>query len=73
MFNPLFPVIHESTFQPNGGNALLVLSLCSIGSIYTLSDNDRARGTRLFTSTKEMIIASVGMRIQYLHSWLMDS
>lgn len=60
MFNPLFPVIHESTFQPSEDNSLLVLAMCSIGSIYTLSENERARGTRLFTSTKEIIVASVG-------------
>lgn len=34
-FNPVFPVIHGPTFCPSRHNAILMLSICSIGSLLT--------------------------------------
>ncbi|KAK0262736.1 hypothetical protein LTR35_017664 [Friedmanniomyces endolithicus] len=47
-FHPIYPVIHAATFQPSKKNSLLLLSICSIGSLFTGSAKGALRGAHIF-------------------------
>ncbi|GKZ31914.1 hypothetical protein AbraIFM66950_000874 [Aspergillus brasiliensis] len=57
-FNPIFPVVHAPTFRPSTENALLLLSICSVGSLFLGSRNGISCGTRIFETLNKAILAS---------------
>ncbi|KAK5713819.1 hypothetical protein LTR17_017445 [Elasticomyces elasticus] len=57
-FHPVFPVIHAPTFRPSRANTLLLLSICSVGSLLTGSMNAADRGARIFESLNKAILAT---------------
>jgi Fungal specific transcription factor domain len=58
-FNPIFPILHAPTFQPNKHNSLLLLSICSIGCLFMGSNGASAQGSRIFERLNKVILASV--------------
>ena len=56
-FHRLFPVIHASTFRPSKTNSVLLLSICSIGSLLTGHPNATQRGIQLFERLHKAILA----------------
>lgn len=58
-FNALFPILHSHTFRPNPKNSLLLLSVCSIGSLLIGSKGAAAQGARIFETLNKAILASV--------------
>lgn len=57
-FHPLFPVVHAATFRPTSENALLFLSICSVGSLFVGSERAAAQGSRIFERLNKTILAS---------------
>ena len=57
-FHPIFPVIHAPTFRPSKANSLLLLSICSVGSLFTGSVNAAAQGVHLFERIQKAVLAS---------------
>ena len=55
-FGPVFPVIHASTFRPSKTNAVLLLSICSIGSLFTGHPDAYQRGVQLFERLHKAIL-----------------
>ena len=55
-FNPVFPVIHASTFRPSKTNAVLLLSICSLGSLFTGHPDAYQRGVQLFERLHKAIL-----------------
>ena len=67
-FNNIFPIIHAPTFQPSAKNALLVLSICSAGSLFIGSSKAVYEGSRLFERVNKAILSSVILKFpQSLH------
>jgi hypothetical protein len=58
-FGPIFPVIHSQTFRPTPKNSLLLLSICSIGSLLIGSKGTGAQGAKIFERLNKAILASV--------------
>lgn len=58
-FNPIFPIVHAPTFRPSTRRSLLLLSICSIGSLFLASPSATAQGTKLFERLNKTILASV--------------
>jgi hypothetical protein len=57
-FHPLLPVIHAPSFRPTAENALLFLSICSIGSLFVGSSRALMQGSRIFERLNKAILAS---------------
>ncbi|KAL4868874.1 hypothetical protein BDV12DRAFT_90954 [Aspergillus spectabilis] len=57
-FHPILPVVHVPTFRPNSRNALLFLSMCSIGSLFIGSREGIAQGYGIFARLHKAILAS---------------
>ncbi|KAK5108573.1 hypothetical protein LTR62_008149 [Meristemomyces frigidus] len=57
-FHPVFPVIHAPTFRPSKTNALLLLSICSIGSLFTGSTKGAIQGASIFEWLNKAILAT---------------
>ncbi|PLB49967.1 hypothetical protein P170DRAFT_508237 [Aspergillus steynii IBT 23096] len=57
-FQPIFPLIHVPTFRPSKKNALLLLSICSIGSLFLGSPRAVAHGISMFERLQKSILAS---------------
>ncbi|KAL3474319.1 hypothetical protein BJX99DRAFT_260428 [Aspergillus californicus] len=57
-FHPIFPIVHIPTFRPNSRNALLFLSMCSIGSLFIGSREGIAQGHGVFSRLHKAILAS---------------
>lgn len=57
-FNTVFPVIHGQTFRPTPKNSLLLLSICSVGSLLIGSKGAAAQGVRIFERLNKAILAS---------------
>lgn len=47
-FHPIFPVVHAATFRPLKTNSVLLLSICSVGSLLTGHPHAYQRGVQLF-------------------------
>ena len=56
-FHRLFPVIHAANFRPSKTNSVLLLSICSIGSLLTGHPSAAHRGTQLFERLHKAILA----------------
>ncbi len=57
-FGALFPIVHSATFRPSAENSLLLMSMCSIGSLFIGSANAAAQGTKIFETLNKCILAS---------------
>ncbi|KAJ6442529.1 early growth response protein [Purpureocillium lavendulum] len=57
-FHPVFPIVHAPTFRPQKHNGLLVLSICSIGSLFLGSSRATSRGISMFERLHKSILAS---------------
>ncbi|GAD97253.1 hypothetical protein ANI_1_1736134 [Paecilomyces variotii No. 5] len=57
-FQSIFPLIHVPTFHPSKKNALLLLSICSIGSLFLGSSRAMAHGISMFERLQKSILAS---------------
>ncbi|ETN37466.1 uncharacterized protein HMPREF1541_07088 [Cyphellophora europaea CBS 101466] len=57
-FNVILPLIHGPTFQPTSENALLVLSICSAGSLWFGSQEATNAGSMLFERVNKAILES---------------
>jgi hypothetical protein len=57
-FHHVFPVVHQATFRPNSQNALLFLSMCSIGSLFIGTPTAASQGHKIFTRLNKAILAS---------------
>lgn len=57
-FHPTFPIVHKATFRPERGKALLLLSMCSIGSLFIGREAGTAIGIDLFRRLNKVILAS---------------
>lgn len=56
-FHPIFPIIHAPTFRPSKPNSVLLLSICSIGSLFTGYPNAVARGAQLFERLNKAVMS----------------
>ncbi|KAL3460090.1 hypothetical protein BJX64DRAFT_263687 [Aspergillus heterothallicus] len=63
-FQAIFPLLHAPTFQPSRENAVLLLSMCSIGSLLLGSSKALAHGTSMFERLHKAILASWDTYIQ---------
>ncbi|KAL2825361.1 hypothetical protein BDW59DRAFT_179915 [Aspergillus cavernicola] len=57
-FHPLFPVIHAPTFRPSANRSLLLLSICSIGSLIVGLSHAKAQGVKIFETLNKAILSS---------------
>lgn len=58
-FHPLFPIIHASTFRPHSQNGLLLLSMCSVGSLFIGSSKAISHGINMFERLHKAILSTV--------------
>ncbi|PIG85278.1 hypothetical protein AARAC_004377 [Aspergillus arachidicola] len=57
-FSPIFPVVHPSTFRPSPKHSLLLLSICSVGSLFVGSDYAIAQGSRIYERLHKAVLSS---------------
>ncbi|KAM0456683.1 hypothetical protein ACHAO4_003714 [Trichoderma viride] len=57
-FQPIFPIVHAPSFRPSSENALLLLSICSLGALFVGSAGAAARGRGIFLRLNKAILAS---------------
>ncbi|KAL6884459.1 fungal-specific transcription factor domain-containing protein [Trichoderma evansii] len=57
-FQPIFPIVHAPSFRPSSENALLLLSICSLGALFVGSAAAAARGRGIFMKLNKAILAS---------------
>ncbi|CEJ57459.1 hypothetical protein PMG11_06151 [Penicillium brasilianum] len=57
-FNPIFPIVHAPTFRPSVKNSLLLLSICSVGSLFIGSKYAVTQGSIIFERLNKAILAS---------------
>ncbi|KAL7940893.1 fungal-specific transcription factor domain-containing protein [Trichoderma barbatum] len=57
-FQPIFPIVHAPSFRPSSENALLLLSICSLGALFVGSTGAAARGRGIFMKLNKAILAS---------------
>jgi hypothetical protein len=58
-FNPVFPIVHAPTFRPSAKSSLLLLSICSIGSLFVGSNYAVTQGSIIFERLNKAILSSV--------------
>ncbi|CAM1509218.1 Fc.00g029570.m01.CDS01 [Cosmosporella sp. VM-42] len=57
-FHPMFPIIHAPSFRPRSQNGLLLLSICSIGSLFLGSSQAVSHGIDMYERLNKAILAS---------------
>ncbi|KAJ5083006.1 hypothetical protein N7532_012049 [Penicillium argentinense] len=57
-FHPLFPVVHMPSFRPGTQNSILLLSICSVGSLIVGSPRAINHGVSMFERLNKAILAS---------------
>ena len=65
-FHPLFPVVHIPTFRPSAQNSILLLSICSAGSLFVGRTRGLEHGISMFERLNKAMLASVYVSIR---SW----
>ncbi|OJJ66032.1 hypothetical protein ASPBRDRAFT_138833 [Aspergillus brasiliensis CBS 101740] len=63
-FQAIFPLIHAPTFHPSRENAVLLLSMCTIGSLFIGSAKALGHGISMFERLHKAILASWDSYIQ---------
>lgn len=67
-FNPVFPIVHAPTFRPSAKSSLLLLSICSVGSLFIGSRRAVSQGQKIFEMLNKAILTSVSERYPRLSS-----
>ncbi|KAJ6114333.1 hypothetical protein N7486_000111 [Penicillium sp. IBT 16267x] len=57
-FHPLFPIVHVPTFRPGIQNSILLLSICSAGSLVVGSPRAISHGISMFERLNKAILSS---------------
>ncbi|KAK5800143.1 hypothetical protein VI817_002355 [Penicillium citrinum] len=57
-FLSIFPLIHVPTFRPSKKSAIVLLSICSIGSLFLGSSRAMAHGISMFERLQKSVLAS---------------
>ncbi|KAJ5302333.1 hypothetical protein N7508_007196 [Penicillium antarcticum] len=57
-FHPVFPIVHAPTFRPSSKSSLLLLSICSIGSLFVGSSYAASQGMKIFETLNKAILSS---------------
>lgn len=57
-FHPVFPVIHAPTFRPSKANSMVLLSICSVGSLFTGSVHAIRQGVQIFERLHKAVLAN---------------
>lgn len=57
-FSAIFPIVHPGTFYPAAKNALLLISICSVGSLFLGSPDAAEQGAKIFETLNKCILAS---------------
>ncbi|OQE42909.1 hypothetical protein PENCOP_c003G07360 [Penicillium coprophilum] len=57
-FHPVFPIIHAPTFRPSAKSSLLLLSICSIGSLFVGSSHAASKGVKVFETLNKAVLSS---------------
>ncbi|PVH69710.1 hypothetical protein DL98DRAFT_438461 [Cadophora sp. DSE1049] len=57
-FHPVFPIIHAPSFRPSSQNSLLLLSTCSVGSLFLGSSRALSRGISIFERLNKHMLSS---------------
>lgn len=65
-FHPIFPVLHAPTFRPSAKRSLLLLSICSIGSLFLGSAHAASQGLKIFETLNKAILSSVRCHFCYI-------
>lgn len=71
-FDPIFPVVHGPTFRPSTRRSLLLLSICSVGSLFLGSPYATSQGIKIFESLNKAILASVSVNCDSVSVILVD-
>ncbi|PUU76260.1 fungal-specific transcription factor domain-domain-containing protein [Tuber borchii] len=59
----LLPILHRATFKPTPENSFLLLTICTLGSLFIGSTSARRRGERIFERINKVILASWEKRL----------
>ncbi|KIW22900.1 uncharacterized protein PV07_11148 [Cladophialophora immunda] len=57
-FHPVFPVVHAPTFRPSKANSMVLLSICSVGSLFTGSVHAIRQGVHIFERLHKAVLAN---------------
>lgn len=57
-FHPVFPVVHAPTFRPSKANSMVLLSICSVGSLFTGSVHAIRQGVQIFERLHKAVLAN---------------
>ncbi|KAL6365720.1 hypothetical protein LRP88_01721 [Fusarium phalaenopsidis] len=57
-FHPIFPIIHAPSFRPHSKNGLLLLSVCSVGSLYLGSSRAVSYGISIYERLHKALLSS---------------
>lgn len=57
-FHAIFPIIHAPSFRPHSHNGLLLLSICSIGSLFLGSSQAISHGIDMYERLNKCMLAS---------------
>lgn len=57
-FHPVFPVVHAPTFRPSKANSMVLLSICSVGSLFTGSAHAVRQGVQIFERLHKAVLAN---------------
>ncbi|KAI1112420.1 fungal-specific transcription factor domain-containing protein [Nemania sp. NC0429] len=57
-FNPVFPIVHAPSFRPSSENAILLLSVCSVGALFMGSATAAAQGRKIFQMLNKANLSS---------------
>ncbi|CEO59752.1 hypothetical protein PMG11_04416 [Penicillium brasilianum] len=57
-FHPLFPIVHMPTFRPGTQNSVLLLSVCSAGSLFVGSPRAISHGISMFERLNKATLSS---------------
>ncbi|KAJ5798662.1 uncharacterized protein N7503_006167 [Penicillium pulvis] len=57
-FHRVFPIVHAPTFRPSSKSSLLLLSLCSLGSLFVGSSHAASQGLKVFETLNKAILSS---------------
>jgi hypothetical protein len=57
-FHPVFPIVHLPTFRPSKSTSMLLLSICSVGSLFTGSIHAVHRGVQIFERLHKAVLAN---------------
>ncbi|KIW12495.1 hypothetical protein PV08_09772 [Exophiala spinifera] len=57
-FHPVFPVVHAPTFRPSKANSMVLLSICSVGSLFTGSAHAIRQGVQIFERLHKAVLAN---------------